>query len=440
MPPRLTRSKTAPAKTSKNAEAPTTTKPQLPPSDEEPYRVFILPHGLVSPEARIISLPNPATSTLNRYYVCPVSGFYEFTKVAAPRTEPKSWLLVRDDEEIENEGDAQVAGQNKNGYVIQDADAFIATPVDPLFFLASLFPNQAVSGHGSGKEGSSSRLFRMEDDLLETLSASSQPLATLLQRHSSLRHLFLARLREASETRNVGDETLYRPDAQKLLAILLQKANRMTAPGSWPASMEETHIRRPLEAPTPIIHNQAATLTQHTQKTTTSSHEMPPDGDLPPAASPSSGGGDDVPEAIVHLQRTRVALDFLMTRYLPASLRSHIQSVLASPSTTGIPDFTPLTTHLSAIAALKSKAAALTSLSDNISRKRAVDADDDEAADARAARKRKKEEEEVRRKGESRAAKQLKKVDTSGMRKMSAFFGVKAPAPTPKLSKGETAP
>jgi len=55
-----------------------------------------------------------------------------------------------------------------------------------------------------------------------------------------------------------------------------------------------------------------------------------------------------------------------------------------------------------------------------VSRKRALE--DDEALAGREEKKRRKEEEEKRKKAEGRAVKMLKKVDTSGMKKMSAFF------------------
>jgi Ydr279p protein family (RNase H2 complex component). len=47
-----------------------------------------------------------------------------------------------------------------------------------------------------------------------------------------------------------------------------------------------------------------------------------------------------------------------------------------------------------------------------------------DAAESRAEKKRRKEEEDKRKNtGQSRGVKELKKVDTSGMKKMSDFFG-----------------
>ena len=42
---------------------------------------------------------------------------------------------------------------------------------------------------------------------------------------------------------------------------------------------------------------------------------------------------------------------------------------------------------------------------------------------ARAEKKRKEEEEKMKKAGESRGVRELKKVNTSGMKKLSAFFG-----------------
>ena len=53
--------------------------------------------------------------------------------------------------------------------------------------------------------------------------------------------------------------------------------------------------------------------------------------------------------------------------------------------------------------------------------------EDDDEDESRAEKKRKKDEEEKRKKaGESRGVKNLKKVNTAGMKKMSDFFKKKA--------------
>ncbi|KAH0391702.1 hypothetical protein KCU89_g14234, partial [Aureobasidium melanogenum] len=62
----------------------------------------------------------------------------------------------------------------------------------------------------------------------------------------------------------------------------------------------------------------------------------------------------------------------------------------------------------------------------NISRKRST-MNDEEAEEREATKRRKKEEEEAKKKNMSRGVKQLGKVNTTGMMKLSSFF-TKAPA------------
>jgi hypothetical protein len=123
------------------------------------------------------------------------------------------------------------------------------------------------------------------------------------------------------------------------------------------------------------------------------------------------------PEGIPHLLRLRTSLTYLFSAYMLPSLRTPLLALLSAR-------FAPLEAHLSSIAALKSEALSLRSLSDNISRKRAVELDEEKIAE-REEKKRKKEEEAIKKKNEGRGVKQLKKVDTSGMKKMSSFFTVK---------------
>lgn len=133
------------------------------------------------------------------------------------------------------------------------------------------------------------------------------------------------------------------------------------------------------------------------------------DADILPDAPPQA---HEATEEVKDLLRLRTALSYITTCYIPP----HISTTLTYPSI----DFSPLDTHLKYLASLHEEARALRSLSDNITRKRGHD--DDEAAEERAEKKRKKEEDEKRKKSESNATKQLKKVNTTGMKKMSSFF------------------
>ena len=83
-------------------------------------------------------------------------------------------------------------------------------------------------------------------------------------------------------------------------------------------------------------------------------------------------------------------------------------------------DFTKLQAHLIELEKFRAQALASRSAEDFSLKRSAYDEDDLEAS--RAEKKRKQEEEEKKKKMESRGVKDLKKVNTTGMKKMSDFF------------------
>ena len=107
--------------------------------------------------------------------------------------------------------------------------------------------------------------------------------------------------------------------------------------------------------------------------------------------------------------------------YLPAAIALRLDEILASAESPL--DLNPLKNRLKEIAELRAQALASRDMS-NFTRKRGLD---DEEEDTRAEKKRRKDEEDKKAKAaESQAVKNLKKVNTSGMAKMSSFFA-KAP-------------
>jgi ATP-dependent Clp protease ATP-binding subunit ClpA len=107
--------------------------------------------------------------------------------------------------------------------------------------------------------------------------------------------------------------------------------------------------------------------------------------------------------------------------YLPDAMAARLDEILASARSPL--DLKPLKDRLKEIAELRAQALASRNMSD-FTRKRGLD---DEEEDVRAEKKRRKDEEEKKKKAaESQAVKNLKKANTSGMQKMSAFFA-KAP-------------
>jgi hypothetical protein len=125
------------------------------------------------------------------------------------------------------------------------------------------------------------------------------------------------------------------------------------------------------------------------------------------------------PEEVVKLQRLRVAFNFICSSYVAPTIAQMLQESLAKA--TDQVDFKPLVEYLARLTKLRQEAAA--ARSGDFSRKRAVDEEEDDRVEKR----RKKEAEEKAKKASmSRGVKNLMKVNTSGMKKMSDFFKKKA--------------
>jgi hypothetical protein len=413
--------------------------------DNNVPKTFILPKN-ASTQARIVSLPNPATSSTNRYFVCPDRGFFEFTKVGVPKTTPRSFLFTPKCFEKPNCSETQMENESENefsdGYVMKVPDIFIATPIDPLFFiLPALVPPSA--------KASQKQMFLSLDDHLDTIVESSRHLR-ILMRISQVRNLVERRMEACCDSVDAGDEKMYRISKEKLLRELITKAKRMCESG-LPASMEERFVQRELALPfcgvkreelsesiiestpskdvTSSISTPSPSATQATtssdgslesqQSSSTTATTMTSVSDK--AVSVEAKPQSSITEGVTNLLRIRTAFNFMATSYIMPHLRKELQDMLSAQSEL---DFGPLNEHLAHVASLRAEALALRQVTDNITRKRTLD--DDEAADVTAEKKRKRDEEDLKRKTESRAVKQLKKVDTSGMKKLSSFFS-KAP-------------
>lgn len=406
---RATRSKPKPKEPTPEP-AVSTVKP-LPASTSNPPKLFVLPKD-TSNDARIVTLDNPANETPSRYFFCPTKGFYEFTRIQAPKKECRSWLIAG--ERTEGQEEEAKEGSIGSGYVTKSADMFIATPIDLLFLI---LPALSPAASKDTKQ-----LFLALDDHIDTLSSSSQHWRSLLARNPTLKSMIEKRMRAICDTVDAGDESMYRISHDRLLQVLLAKANRMVARG-LPPSLEERYIKTALEVPVMSVLREESSLSGTSSATTsgspgddsqtsTSTTLTTPDASVPDAPKPTL----ETPAEIPHLLRLHTSLTYLSSTYLPSPLR-----VLTSTHLTTHPTFAPLTSHLASLRALKAEASALRSISDNISRKRGFEEDEEKMAE-REEKKRKKEDEEKKKKAEGRAVKQLKKVDTSGMRKMSSFF------------------
>ena len=431
-------------------------------SDAQPIdhpKLIVLPKAF-SENARILTLAHPRTAVPTRYYFCPEAGVYEFTRIAAPKVAYRSLLIAPNhasnprSNETSSDGSIKLpeshpsCGENEgspspiiernhgpssitNGSVSKFAVVFTVTPMDPLFLiLPALDPMSS-----NPKSESSKPLFRSAGDLFEILGATSKHFAQL-SNHQPTSELLESRMEVICDTLDAGDEKMYRLNVEKLVQELVRKAKKMVSSG-LPASMEERFVRKALEVPVMSITRQESSCsgavteedpvadlpTPETVDSQTSTSSV-----LTTSSEFSKTTNITIPDQVSQLEtppvvialRLKIALSYIFSAYLHPSLETNIWNILASEDSPI--DFKPLESHLSQIATLRAEASSSRSLAD-FSRKRGINEDDD-AAETRAEKKRKKEEEEKRKKaGQSKGVRDLKKVDTSGMKKMSDFFG-----------------
>ncbi|KAL9067038.1 MAG: hypothetical protein Q9157_006940 [Trypethelium eluteriae] len=401
---------------SKEAQEAPISGPVLNPSDQNPGKLVILPKGL-SQEARLVTLHDPANKKPARYILCPENGIYEFTKISATSNCPRSWLIVHDQVEAESTKDAlpctptQSGGRSSdaNDYIAAADDMLVATPYDALLFLLPALHEKSKSPEH--------KLYLALDDLVDETGSNSKLLRTSLQ-STVIRNSLEERLCAVCDVVDAGEERMFRLSPKKLAQDLIKRAENMSKDG-LPRSMENRFVTEALESP---IMNQ----NRHDSKAETSLSN-----DQIEVPQTTEEHNNKLPKAVMtndeltRVLRLRVALSFMLKSYFPAALRDDVELLLASNEQLNL---TKLEEHLNHLASVRSEALALRSISDNINRKRLMnDDDDDEAADARAEKKRKQEEKDRLKKTESHGIKQLKKVDISGMKKLSSFFSKAAP-------------
>ncbi|CAI0644379.1 unnamed protein product [Colletotrichum noveboracense] len=426
--------KSAPAAKTEASNASTTAKYSLPEESSSAPKLFIIPTKATQ-EARIVSLPNPRYSKPTRYLLCPDTGIYEFNKIAAPKTSPRSWMIETPTGDLEksNDGDtSKLQAQVTNG-----ADLFVATPIDPIFLLLP-----GLFGPASAKSTESKRLFLSSDDHFDAVSSSSSHMAEAL-RCPKTRALLEARMETVCDTVDAGDEKMYRLSEKKLVNEILSKAKAISSK-SLPNSMEEKFVKKALEAPIQVQRSQAVTVeakpaadgaTDGSQDSTknesgesqTSVSTVDSTQSAVSTSTAATSISEVVEETIVsaiqaseevtNLQRLKVAFNFICSSYIAPGMTAMLRPLLADQETTSV-DFTPLDDYLAQLAKLRAEAASSRSMAD-YSRKRMMDEEEEEA---RADKKRKMEEEKKRKATQSRGVRALEKVNIKGMKKMSDFF------------------
>lgn len=422
-------SKPAPAKDTHTKTS--TSKYSLPAASINPPKILILPNN-ASSEARVVSLKNPRYSKPTRYLICPETGAYEFVKIAAPKSTPRSWLIEGTSKKTDGPEDASFDIQ-----VTKGADLYLATPIDPLFLTLPALNAQFSS--------SNKRMFLSSDDHIETINEEVPHLRDTIVRWPAWRARLEARMGAICDTVEAGDqELMYRFSEDKLLAELLVKAKRMSE-GGLPKSMEDKFVTKALEAPVlgvkrsnPIVaalKTDKSTLSESQNNSQTESQESQSSvATTATSASEASTAATSVADEsevvntkditsaitasaeVVNLQRLRIAFNFICSCYVPPAMAAVLKKML-SEEKSGV-DFAPLEDYIAQLTKLRQEAMLARSASD-YSRKR----NNDEENEERMEKKRKKEEEEKRKKaGESRGVRDLKKVNTTGMKKLSAFF------------------
>lgn len=408
----------------------------------QPLKLFILPKNAPS-AARFLFLKHPHDGIRRRFYFCPINGLYEFKKVNATPTDPRSILFgypngnpptntaeAQEPADMSKEEEADCRPQHHadvaSGYVNQAAEVFVATPVDMVFILIPLLSTEGLST----KLNAGKALFQPLDDLLDKFLEEDQHLRYILERG---RHMLESAAAKLCDIVEAGDEKMFRLNNDKLFKTILEKAQTAAQRG-LPSSLEEKFVKRTLEKPVLSVKREESSLsvttesnvdslgssfgTGDSQCSTTTSFASTVASEAPLTTTVARREDEAIPDDIINLQRLRTTWSFIASSYLPDQLADKLTGLLSSPLCPV--DFVPLEAYLSNLETLRAEVLASRSLS-SFGPKRGLDGDT--ASEARAEKKRKQEEDEKRKKaGESRGVRDLKKVDVSGMKKMSAFF------------------
>lgn len=422
---------------------PSTTTSTIPMDAQEPRRLLVLPRN-ASSNASIVTLAHPRTLEPTRYYFCPDTGIYEFTRIAAPKASLRSCFLSPTEVLKIDDEQGQCAGKGEdtdttqtsqdvknNGYVVKTGELLAATPVDLLFLLLPvLWPKPT-----STKSDLPKTLFLSCEDLMEHLAEISKDFGAIAQ-NVAMRDCMQRRLNDTCDFVEVGDEKMYRLSQTKFLQQLCVKATRAVSRG-LPVSMEENFVLKALETPilsakrpdVPVLNTSPSddcisgaptpALSESQSSTVTLLSEDSIASENTDVTVPDQPFHSEIPPEVIQQLRLKTVISYMLDAYCPTQLASAIKALLASVDSPV--DLKRCDEYLAQVAKLRAKAQASRSLGD-FTRKRSMN-EDDETRESRDEKKRKKEDEEKRKKaGTSKGVRDLQKVNTSGMKKMSDFF------------------
>ncbi|KAF3917795.1 hypothetical protein ABW20_dc0103929 [Dactylellina cionopaga] len=451
-----------------NTDAPTRYLLHHPPASSQPegssapflYEVLKIAnpiHGarswLITPDMPPLQLPTELAKEGEEKVIETTEGEEEGEKVDDVDEDQGDEQEEAKEEEEEDAKEEPKKGEEKSSLVIKDAHLFLTTPIDPLYLLLSHLASEKVS-----------RNFLSFDDLLEGHPESSTWSKIFKLYPPSEKHL-QSRLVSICDTVSVSDEDMYRLSTKKLNDTLISRVEGVAK--SLPPSLTKL-IKRKLSKP---IGLQAATawkrqtpadteggiiddaeLEEEVQQETGETSEMQTDSQevesqLRREASrlklneeePTSQVEDTQASAVAETQETDVtaavqineeallpsveiqylsklshAVQF-MQNYLPTSIYSSLTSELH----TRFP-LEPLESYQEELKSLRAAANSALDFSMSHTKRTIEDLEGGVTReDVDREKKRKKKEESAK---SSHGVKQLAKVDTKGMMKMTSFF------------------
>ncbi|KAI5815721.1 ribonuclease H2, subunit B [Pyronema omphalodes] len=396
-------------------QAPPRTHNFQPPAMARP-KVVLLPSTTSSETLKIFTLPHPRTKTLAKFVIHPTSGLHELTAVSTPSSQPKSWLITSEDST-----DNSTEWINE-GQLISEGTLYIATPFDPLFLLIPLLLPESTK-----KQLSSYLPLQDLLDSLELLEQGSD--FSALTALGNITHTHISRrLQSICDSVDAGGEPAYRVSQDKVLKLLAKKCVKMAE--NLPSSLEEEYVKKPLVRPvtevtlakttaTTVEVKEGVTkeVTERMDVSMTGVTEVTAKIEETKIAETQVTTQQTTDPVILQLLRLRVSFNFLSSLYIPTHITALLQVHLST-----LHDFTKLDSYLEELKKLRTDAAAARQGDFSMKRRNA-----DEEIDGRAEKKRKLEEEEKKKaKNVSRGVKELSKVNTRGMSKITGFFKKKA--------------
>ncbi|KAF3909614.1 hypothetical protein AA313_de0206648 [Arthrobotrys entomopaga] len=345
------------------------------------------------------------------------------------------------DEENEEEGeggegleDPSDGTGEKSSLVIKDAHLYLTTPIDPIYLLIPHLISDKTS-----------RNFLSFEDLLDGHPQSST-WSKIVKLHPPAEKLLQSRLLTICDTVEAGDEVMYRINTQKLTDLLLSRVQSVAK--SLPPSLTK-HINRKLSKPL----GASKTWKRQVQPDTTGG--IINDAELEDDSKEAGGDTQEVesqlrreasrlnlneensgtntpaetdaqvettvteesllpPPEILYISQLGHAVQF-MQNYVPSSIYTSLVAELHK-----LYPLEPLEAYQEELKTLRAAASQAMSFSMSHTKRTIEDLEGGMSKeDIEREKKRKKKEADGKK---SQAVKKLEKVNTSGMKKMTAFF------------------